>query len=304
MKNLLAKFMISCALVSMLSFNVEAADDDIDVLEAPESTFVEFGSGWYLRGDIAATVNGSRQVYVYSDATTNYDVDFRDMMNYGVGAGYRFNKNLRVDGTLTHMLFGTAESFRQYTDAQAGSVVNGVAQGSCAGYEETSTGDIRDTIIQNCSEYDRSQYDTFLLMGSAYLELDPIGKFQPFIGAGVGVARVRWSQIENGSVCSPVPESVSLQGCYGQSGQDQPEPNSVYTSSGTTTSGVDYRLAYQFTAGLSYQVNEKLFLEGSYKYVGVAHRNGIASGDNKSQDLAKNGFGVHQVNLGIRYEIW
>lgn len=301
MKYLVKSLALACCLSTALSAPSIAADADIDVLLEPESTFVEVGSGWYLRGDITASVNGARINNEFSTSTgstspLSTNENFRDMIGFDIGAGYRFTNNFRADVTLAHFLSGERESTREVPDAEKAT--------ECPGYLiDPGSGSLVGVTIDNCSFYSLSDYNTFSLMGTGYFDLNPIGKFEPFVGAGLGIARVRWSEVVDGVICAPLADGVVVSGCSGNGG-DQPEPNTVYKSGGTIAAGVDYRLAYSLTAGFAYRLSRNLLLDASYKYTGVGHTMGITSGDTKAQSTAKNGFGLHQINVGFRYEIW
>ncbi|MCF6321944.1 MAG: hypothetical protein L3J32_09280 [Rhizobiaceae bacterium] len=313
MKHLVKTILFATVISTALNGQVIADDSDIHILTQPESTLVEFGGGWYLRGDITANFQGSREISNFSDGATESETEFSDMIGYGIGAGYRFSNIFRADITLGSSINGENKSFRQYTEAERGtlspSIVNGFyvapdASGPCAGWLIDSNGNRIDTLIENCSEYNTAEYFTSALMANGYLDLTPVGRFEPFIGAGVGVARVRWNEISSGTICTPASAAVAREGCYGAGGTDQPEPNTTYIHGGTINGGVDYRLAFSATAGFAYRVNSNLLLEASYRYMGVSDTMGIYSGSTKAENTAKNGFGLHQVNFGLRYEIW
>ena len=294
MKYLVKTLAIASALSISLSGNTLAGDADIDVLLEPESTFVEFGDGWYLRGDITASINGARQTETYSDGTTQSDTEFLDMIGYQIGAGYRFSNMFRADLTLGRYLSGSTESTTESTD-KAGDCLGSAFVSSTVGWQPT--------IIQNCNNYNIAEYDTFALMGTGYFDIKPIGAFEPYVGAGLGVARVRWNEVTDGVICAPVSASVSPEVCIGSNG-DVPLPNEVYRYGGTNASGIDYRLAYSLTAGFGYRVKKNLLIDFSYRYMGVSDTMGISSGASKAQSTAKDGFGLHQLNFDLRYEIW
>ena len=318
----LVKTLAFASAIAAISSPSLAADDDIDILLAPESTFVEVGSGWYLRGDITASINGSRIISNTSSSSgtppqlEESDTEFRDMIGFGIGAGYRFTNNFRVDVNLGHYLSGESENFRQLSLREKGVDPNistdtvllnndPTADGRCGGwYIDPGSGNEFPKFIENCSTTDEATYNTFALVGSGYYDLPSFGKFQPFVGAGIGVARVRWQETVGSTICAPRHVDANIEGCNGQSGSDQPGPNEVYKYGGVKSGGVDYRLAYALTAGFGYRINDHMIIDLSYKFLGVGDTMGITGGGNKAQSAAKNGFGLHQVNLGLRYEIW
>ncbi len=291
----LVKTLALATAIATFSSPVMAADDDIDILLAPERTFVEVGSGWYLRGDITASVNGSRIISgSYNTVTSEQEqLSFRDMIGFGVGAGYRFTNNLRADLNLGHYLSGELE--------RAAVSLNKAVD--CPGLRlNPASGAWSPVTIDNCSTYERAEYNTFALVGTGYYDLNPIGKFEPYVGAGLGIARVRWSEVTNGVICAPVSADVVGETCLG-SGGVVPGVNEVYKH-GEETNGTDYRMAYSVTAGFGYRIKQNMLLDLSYKFLGVGNTMGIAGGSSKASGTAKNGFGLHQINFGIRYEIW
>ncbi len=320
MKYLVKTLALATAIAAFSSPSM-AADDDIDILLAPESTFVEVGSGWYLRGDITASLNGSR---IFSNRSETIgsppqleesDTEFRDMIGFGIGAGYRFTNNFRVDMNLGHYLSGESANFRQLTLAEKGTnpsietdtnltPLDPTADGRCGGLYKDSDGNVFPKFIENCSTSDEATYNTFALVGSGYYDLPSFGKFQPFVGAGVGVARVRWQENIGSTICTPRHADANPESCNGQSGDDQPGLNEVYKYGGVQSGGIDYRMAYALTAGFGYRINDHLILDASYKFLGVGNTMGISGGSGKAQSVAKNGFGLHQVVFGVRYEIW
>ena len=119
-----------------------------------------------------------------------------------------------------------------------------------------------------------------------------------------GVARVRWQENIGSTICTPRHADANPESCNGQSGDDQPGLNEVYKYGGVQSGGIDYRMAYALTAGFGYRINDHLILDASYKFLGVGNTMGISGGSGKAQSVAKNGFGLHQVVFGVRYEIW
>lgn len=294
MKYLVRTLALATAISGVMSVQAIGADDDIDILTASEGTFVEIGSGWYLRGDITASINGNRVTEAYSGGTTQYTSEFRDMVGYEIGAGYRFTNNFRADMTLGHYLSGSSESTGQSLSPAT----------DCPGLSfDAGSGTWIAGPITNCSTYNQAEYDTFALMGTGYFDLNPIGAFEPYVGAGLGIARVRWNEVTGGIICAPVSAEIRPEVCTGFGG-DTPGVNEIYRHGGVNASGVDYRLAYSVTAGFGYRIKDNMLIDVSYRFMGVSDTMGIATGTTKAQSTAKDGFGLHQIKFGLRYEIW
>ena len=83
--------------------------------EVEEYTDVEFGTGWYIRGDIALTTTGGLFNTDTSEPIPGTSIlqvtttDEESLLGGGVAVGYRLNDNFRVDLGLSR----TQESLRR-----------------------------------------------------------------------------------------------------------------------------------------------------------------------------------------------
>lgn len=136
---------------------------------------VEFGTGWYLRGDVAYARNSVPQVNAYglfpntSDLRNNYSV--------GLGAGYKFTNWFRTDATFDY-------------------------RGSVSGYDPTTTynafGDRWDALANG-----------YIDLGSFIGNWNGVS---PYIGAGVGAAWGR-TKMTTASPLDPCTQNGTVQ-CY------------------------------------------------------------------------------------------
>lgn len=281
-----------------------AADYDppIYVDDAPEYVPVEVGSGWYLRGDIGYNFSARHATDNYRDplSGTAYEANFRDALTAGIGFGYRFTDYVRADATLDR-IFGSDFNNRQHLDQPTG---------PCIGY-----GEIIDEFgnaalnmlypINNCLSEDSASYNAWLLMGNVYADLGTYAGFTPFVGAGAGVARVSWNEEVDSITCVPEAAEVHFEGCSATGSLNQPPPNTIYTEPGIYNSGVDYRFAWSVTAGMSYLLNPNLSLDTSYRYISVGGSDqSIVYNNTPGSSMAQDGFAVHQVKVGLRYQLW
>jgi opacity protein-like surface antigen len=125
---------------------------------------VEFGGGWYLRGDIGfSNQNVDRLSNVIGDGTTDtIQKGFDGAPFGGVGVGYKFNEWLRADVTGEYRARSNFHGFERYVDPTL------------------PTGFGTDEYTASKSEW--------VGMVNAYLDLGTWHGFTPFIGAGVGFA--------------------------------------------------------------------------------------------------------------------
>lgn len=122
-------------------------------LEVPPLPVEEFGSGWYLRGDVGYRKNTVDSVSNVGTTTIVSD-SLDNSWVAGIGAGLKWQW-LRADLTLD---YGTRAKYRATTD--------------------------------NMADDFTANIDSFTTMANAYGDLGTWYGFTPYIGAGVGVAHV------------------------------------------------------------------------------------------------------------------
>lgn len=140
--------------------STQAADLDMPLTSLPEQQ-VTFGSGWYIRGDIAATKN-----YAYEATSVPNSQYFRSNVvptsNWGydlsLGGGYAFTNNIRGDLVV---------------DFHQPSGVSGL------------------TYCVNSSSYTcdmNAKFRSYDALANVYYDFGPFGALTPYVGAGVGAA--------------------------------------------------------------------------------------------------------------------
>jgi opacity protein-like surface antigen len=180
--------------------------------------------GWYLRGDIGMSNQqvGSLFNALYSTATsvTTVNKSFDSGQTFGLGVGYQFNDWLRADVTGEYR--GRA-NFHGFDRVQAG-------------------GPFSDEYTASKSEW--------LMLANIYADLGTWYSVTPFVGAGIGAARVT---IANFMDINTPTGGVAF---------------------GDTAS--KWNFAWAVHAGLAYKVTPRLSIEFAYSYVSLG--NGM-SGD-------------------------
>jgi opacity protein-like surface antigen len=150
---------------SLFSGATSAADLDSSFLpDMPSLPMqqVTFGSGWYIRGDIAATEGYQFGVFQPPRSTIIYgDLSRSSKANYdlSLGGGYAFTNSVRGDITADfhQPVVGTQNPTYCYNSAS-----------------------------QTCSASGRfASYDA---LANVYYDFGPFGVLTPYVGAGVGVA--------------------------------------------------------------------------------------------------------------------
>ncbi len=314
---MIGHLLAAAATFPLLASPAAAADMDTSIFvdDANFTKPAELGSGWYIRGDIGYNFAGRHEVStVGNPALAVYETNnFMDKTHFSVGSGYRFNDFFRVEGNLGRIQgsnFSTTQllylSGTEPAGTPADQIVLDTDPNPCNGWGEFVDSDsgvtfLGDDFIRNCIGTDRAEYDSLYAMANAYFDLPTVAGFSPYVGGGIGIGRISWRQ-EIGAVdCVPRAEDIRLEGCRAYGVADQPEPNTPYAQPGTVDNGVNYRLGWELAAGVGYKVSENVTLDASYRY---KHFGAGSMNEIDGASFAANGYGTHQVNVGLRYELW
>lgn len=241
-------------------------------------------SGWYLRGDIGYSFKSNTDgnwdfwnqyavPYRGVDDSFKYnDFALKGGATFGAGIGYRFSPMFRVDATLDYF----------------NSDIKG--RTACPSYIKSSHG--LNPVENNCNYQDSSKAGIWTAMANAYVDLPRLGPVQPYIGAGIGAANVSYNTWKTAEIC----------------------PTCSYTSEKEGFS--DWRFAMGLMAGVSYDITDRLKFDLGYRYLHInggnaygydaadrASATGYGNGAGASGAQAKdNGFDIHTVRAGLRYE--
>jgi opacity protein-like surface antigen len=262
------KFLIAAGAASLLSSAAFAADMP-SIMPPPvyAPPPVEDFGGWYLRGDIGFSnqnVNNVRDTNpaAYNNVGVAQTSSFGSAGIYGGGVGYQFNNWLRADVT---------GQYRGKSNFTGLDVVTGVGPG--AGFVGT------DGYAATKSE--------LLFLANVYADLGTWWCITPFVGAGVGGARVSIGNFtDTGDAIGIGGQSHSLD----------------YAGTGS-----QWNFAWALHAGLAYKVSPGLTLELAYSYVNMG--NGLTGPTNSFDQVtntthapfAFNGITSNDVTLGLRW---
>lgn len=202
---------------------------------------VEYGSGWYLRGNVGVS-QGNSENQRFNDGTNAYiflPQNEDDGYSASVGFGYTFNPYFRVDTTM---------------DYHGGRDWNGLDAG--AG-------------ITDNSSFELTNYSV-----NGYVSLGNTMGITPYVGAGFGVADVKWG--------------------------------SHVVSGGTgTLNGESYQgMTYSLMAGFDYRINKNWLFDFEYKYTHVDGGKTIVGNATTANIANSDDFKLQDFRIGFRYEIW
>ena len=273
------KSLLAAGAATILSTAAFAADMPI----APPPMYAppppaEF-SGWYLRGDIGFSNQSVKSVRSTNDAlytgllTDSQSTGFDAAGVFGVGVGYQFNNWFRADITGQYRGKSNFKGTDVTTFPWAGQVASGQ------------------------DNYSASKSEA-LFLANAYVDLGTWWCITPFIGAGVGAARVTVSNFTDNGVTNKQ---------FGTGGAPNFVSGPPVASAVSASSGSQWNFAWAAHAGLASKVTPSLTLELAYSYVDLGDGytgpavafDGSAGGHPfKFRDITS-----HDLTLGVRWDL-
>ena len=255
------KSLVAAGAVSLVSSMAFAADMAIAPPPAYAPLPIEDFGGWYLRGDIGFSNQRVSRLNNVLDANNTSSVQhlgFNTAGIFGLGAGYKFNNWFRAD--LTGEYRGNSQFFG--TDAIT-----------------FPTGFGTDTYHATKSEW--------VVLANAYVDLGTWWYMTPFIGAGVGGARVSINNFTDQGITSGGPPVASL--AFGDNVSK-------------------WNFAWALHAGVAYKVTPNFTVELAYRYLDMG--DGL-TGDLRTFDGTNALFNPttfrsitsHDLKLGMRWNL-
>jgi opacity protein-like surface antigen len=263
---------------------------------------VEFGSGWYLRGDLGY-MTISRPSYGYSITDPNMisiapnallgDPMQRDgLFGASVGVGYTFNRWFRSDLTYDwrQNLAGTFNQIFIPPTAR-GCVI------SDQRVPDPATGGT--TLVQDmttCYKTDKTQIRSWSALVNVYGDLGTWFSITPYVGAGIGFTGLRTATKE---------EWFFSNGVAYQSGA---APNTWCTTTTNTCYSVGYRgplpaatvhtnFSFALMAGLAYDIAPHLKLDLGYRYLNM----GSLTVTDAAGNQVRRTLDTQEVRAGLRW---
>lgn len=233
-----------------VSANSALAADIIEapvMVETPPPAVIESAGSWYLRGDLDYhRIKLRDTIYAVSGGTSTFATSsLKDSWSLGGGIGYNISKNFRVDLTADYWM---KSNFR-------GSTV-----GTCGAPPVA------------CNSTDTSSLSALVVLANAYADLGTYNGITPYVGAGVGVAHINWTDLSN-------------------------DDGTAITVHGGQKS---MRGAIALMAGASYCLSDRLELDGGYRFTRIGGGAMFGFANNAGPGYDK-GFDVHEARAGLRY---
>lgn len=252
---------LASALLLGLALPALAADRQAAPSDAPLAPPVlaeDYSSGWYVRGDLTADMFRSPAISAFSAAAGRFveERGTRGGRSLGGGLGFGFKyKGFRLDTTLD--IRGTA-TFSGF----AAPLGNWTYAGP----------------LPVPSRVDRFGVSSQTLLLNAYADLGTWGPLTPYLGAGLGTARLAASRF----VSTPVPAAAAL-------GDATVTPVLANTTKWT--------LAWAAMAGVTVDVTPQAKIDIGYRYLHMGSLRFVdTTGGSYRTTVA-----AHEVRVGLRY---
>lgn len=234
-------------------------------------------TGWYLRGDIGATLETKPDFTHTDDGVTLSGVAMdssRDRLSsggkIGLGIGYQFNDYLRGDITGEYYTPRHLRALSTYTGG---------------GTAATSTAN---------TNYFSGDVSAFVVLANAYVDMGKYAGFTPYVGAGVGVANINLSDVSEASSWTAIGASATSGAAVGiLQGENK------------------WNFAWALHGGFSYDLTQNLKLDAGYSYkdLGSIKTSGIIACTNGSSPSCASEAGklkhlaLHDFHLGARWTL-
>lgn len=270
---------------------------------------VEWGSGWYLRGDIGPYQDLGVSVSPFEKKKKRNSVEFSG------GFGYQFNNWFRMDATYEYFMNRTRNS------TAPGAVVCPYASRGLYRDNYDATGAIvSQTNIgiaydanERCNVNTGSRLGVQGALLNAYADLGTYGIFTPYVGAGAGVflhhasASTSFAKSSDGSSYAAdltAPTGYPLIWINPLTGRAaSPYPNIAFAKqnwNGKYSKSVT-KFGWALMAGVGIELSQGFKLDIGYRYLNAGQFRSMPdprTGQTKTTNLNN-----HQFKIGLRYQI-
>jgi opacity protein-like surface antigen len=280
------KSAVAALAVAMLNTASFAAD-----LQAPYSppqnddVPVEFGTGWYIRGDIAAAQDNA----IAFGRASLLGMKPPNGWSAGLGAGYKFTNYLRADLTVdyrspvtTNGIAGTQPCVTGAAPIRAPDPVTGLPTGAVIG---------SNPVFDNCTGIAHSRLNRTHVLANAYVDLGTWSRFTPYVGAGIGV-NVTYNKSQlNWFMSNQDPYNITFTDPFSQV--------VIHEYMDTQHTGYTYNLAWALMGGVAFDLTPHLKLDVGYRYLNLGR---YTAADSSGNTITKR-LSAQEIRTGFRYVI-
>jgi opacity protein-like surface antigen len=271
---------------------------------------VEFGSGWYLRGDVGYS-NTEVPVIIADFANL---LGRKGSVSGGLGIGYQYNSWLRTDFTLDRTVFRPGRVGTPFL-CPSGTVAywaaNGIGPSGQIAVAGQPAGYLLDPTT-TCSPVFTSSLDRWTPMANVYFDLGHWNGLTPYVGGGIGLRYVTSAVSEsivqnwNGQLWAPnLGQGNGIPWVFvDHNGAFAPYLGPPITWGQQVAYGLSYKkkswgFAWNLMAGASYDVSQNLKVDVSYRFLNSGRYTGFAGFLNNGIPVSKD-MVTQEVRVGFR----
>ena len=204
----------------------------------------EPGNGWYVSGNVSAAIAaGAWEVKTKNDYGETKKNDYTYDTGYGLDAavGYAFG-NIRLEGEVSWSQLGADDVKFKGSNLQV-------------------DGDWRGDV------------SALGLMANGWYDIATGTRWVPYVGGGLGAARVEFGSGLKGTITNPA-------------------NNSVLSFDGSINRADAWVFAYQVGAGIGYRIDDRAVVQFGYRFFGTS-----------KTDIhgLKMAIRIHKISVGVRY---
>jgi opacity protein-like surface antigen len=270
------------AALALAMFNTASFAADLQAPYSPpqnDDVPVEFGTGWYIRGDIAAAQDNA----IAFGTAKLLHMKPPNGWSAGLGAGYKFTNYLRADLTV---------------DYRSPVSTNGIAGsqpclvGAAPVLDPATQAIVGSTpVFDTCTGIAHSRLNRTHVLANAYVDLGTWSRFTPYVGAGIGV-NVTYNK-------SQLNWFMSNQNPYNITFTDPFSKATFQEYMDTQHTGYRYNLAWALMGGVAFDLTPHLKLDIGYRYLSLgSYTAADASGNTITKRLS-----AQEIRTGFRYVI-
>jgi opacity protein-like surface antigen len=317
------KKIYAAAIWSLILAPAQAFAADLDSFKAQDVSsqpLVEIGNGWYIRGDIGASIDSTPSLSFDPGSITvpppasispnNGPVSSKTNFETGLGVGYKFNNYFRVDGTIDyHTGLGNSTSapgiICPYTatglTSQTAVGIGGTPLELGYAYNPNET----------CNANLQLNQQNYTGLINGYVDLFTYWGVTPYIGAGAGVNMAQTSgtlAYTKTSDGSSYRADLTPTGTFPQiwvnpvtGNPIAPQPKIAFAPQNwdRTLKNTKYSLAIALTAGVGITLSPEMVLDLSYRYLDMGSSSYVVNPQTGATISQKNT--AQDVRIGIRY---
>jgi opacity protein-like surface antigen len=256
-----------------LPTKLSAADIELPVLRVPppvQTQRVEFGTGWYIRGDLGYARESlppiSSDLSQYTSSAPTYS------FNGDIGVGYKFNNWFRTDVT---------------GEYRAPISASGPGAGkTCITALETVNNVLQTLATDTCTPQSTASIGRWAFLANGYVDMGTWYGFTPYVGAGGGFSITNEKSSTHWYMSNGLPYQVTTDGFY----------YDWDVNSGTAR----YQIAWALMGGVSYAITPHFLLDLGYRYINLGTLPGIA---NSAGQIVTKPMDAQEIRIGLRYMI-